>query len=441
LKALEDAAKASAAAAAEGNENSLIPPAPPPPVGKASGSSMLRICEPCVYRCHRGHKGVRLVRISPISCGCHSVCQPVNRCCAQEMSTLQAQNIKAAHHESLETQRTQLYNLLMPPTFALVPKHDPVTGKVKKESGFMMCRKPPPRNRLLEQIITTRSLSCVFSSSEDHPPSDLGRPSVASPSRTKNESDGLTVATDEEKSIVSDSTQALTSIPPGNGAGGVSGDGSTTVYIQELENQIIGNLYSDDRHLSPSSPTAPALPEGEVSTSLTLPPQSSLSTAEIIAYLHRHPELLQSDELSEDHLSQGWIVAMDSEEPEEYEPGTKVICTSRQHSIPCYGTIVRYLMSGVYLVKFFDGHEEKLSFESIESVRRRKFYHNTVTGYSSWDLPSPHNKGEEGEEEKDPKTFGQPPEPMELTGLSLSLSPPPSLPAPSHESQAMTGIP
>lgn len=407
------------ATAAEGNENT----APPLPVGKA-GSSMIRICEPCVYRCHRGHKGVRLVRISPISCGCHSVCQPVNNCCAQEMSALQAQNIKAAHHESIEAQRIQLYNLLMPPTFALVPKHDPITGKLKKESGFMMCRQPPPSNHILEQIITTRSLSCLFTSSDEHFPSDLPPPSLASPTRTIGESSAT--PEDEENSLASDNTQALTSIPPTaasgigrGGGGGASGDGSTTVYLQELENQIVGNLYSDDRQMSRSafpSSSLSAAPGAGVSTSLTLLPL--LSTAEIIAHLQRNPDLLQSDELSSDYVAQGWIVAMDSEEPDEYEPGTKVISLSRQHLIPCYGTIVRYLMNGVYLIRFFDGHEEKISFEAIESVRRRKFYYNTITGYSSWVLPSL-------DKLEDSRNFGQPPEPLELTGPFHS---PPSSP-------------
>ena len=37
----------------------------------------IRICEPCVFRCHQGHKGVRLIKESPVQCNCGEVCAVV----------------------------------------------------------------------------------------------------------------------------------------------------------------------------------------------------------------------------------------------------------------------------------------------------------------------------------------------------------------------------
>ena len=37
----------------------------------------LRICEPCIFRCHQGHKGVRLIKESPVQCNCGEVCAVV----------------------------------------------------------------------------------------------------------------------------------------------------------------------------------------------------------------------------------------------------------------------------------------------------------------------------------------------------------------------------
>lgn len=37
--------------------------------------TLLKLCEPCVFRCHKTHKGVRLIRTSAASCNCLVVCK------------------------------------------------------------------------------------------------------------------------------------------------------------------------------------------------------------------------------------------------------------------------------------------------------------------------------------------------------------------------------
>lgn len=346
---------------------------------------MVRICEPCVYRCHRGHKGVRLVRISPIACQCGSVCEAVNHCCAHEMSAIQLQNIKMAQHQAVEEERSKLYNLLMPPIFALVPKYS-LNGIFKRESGYMMCRRPPPNNALLKHIVTCRSFTTSDSEELEIPSTVTPSDHLISPNDVEDQS-GI----EGEPSVVSvTDSQTASSIPPSLPPETQSTEkDSPAGYISELENNIIGNVYLDDRQLAPII-------------------NRPKSTAEIIAYLNDNPQLLISDdELSNTLLQQGWISVMDSEEPFEYQPGCKVLCTSRRNEIPCYGTIVKYLMNGVYLVRFYDGTEEKHSYEAIESVIRQKFYYNTITGHSAWKLPRDGVVTE---------TYGQPPEHLEFSG-------------------------
>jgi hypothetical protein len=348
---------------------------------------MLRICEPCVYRCHRGHKGVRLVRISPVVCGCNSVCQPVNPCCAHEISAIQLKNVKLAQQQSAEQQRQELLNLLMPPVFAMVPKYSP-EGILKKESGYLMCRRSPSRNLALQRLIETRSLTSAVDSSDP-------------------------LIQNHEPSVPESPSQDLIPIPPtvpqGENQTLDTGTTNTTLYLRTIEHNLLGNIYTDDR--DQPSPVTPLPPP--------LPPVDGMSTAELITHLQQNPHvLLFEEELNESLRSQGWISVMDSEEPTSYEPGTKILCHSKSHEIPCYATIVQYLANGVYLAKFFDGHEENVSCEAIESVIRRSFYFNPQTGYATWTFPQ-----EEEEGVVVTSTYGQPPEYLELSGTTpLSLS-------------------
>jgi hypothetical protein len=253
----------------------------------------------------------------------------------------------------------------------------------------MMCRRSPARNLMLQRLIQTRS----------HLQSPLQRDDSID-----SESESISLPLIDAGSSVSESTsQEIVPAPPPpivSQGENQSTDpaGATKVYLSTLENNYLGNIYTDDRD-QPSSETSPP---------------AALSTAEIISYLQQNSHLLVfEEELSDTIRAQGWISVMDSEEPTIYEPGTKIICLSKRHEIPCYATIVRYVASGVYLVKFFDGHEEKVSFEGIQSVIRRSFYFNPTTGYALWTLPK------EEEQVMVTPTSGQPPEYLELTGRFL----------------------
>jgi hypothetical protein len=106
---------------------------------------MIKICEPCVNRCHRGHKGTRLVRISPISCQCSSLCHEFCPCKALEISKYQLNVMQDASEQRQEERRVRMHEALMPPIFALCPQCDS-KGNLKRESGYTMCRRRPPVN-------------------------------------------------------------------------------------------------------------------------------------------------------------------------------------------------------------------------------------------------------------------------------------------------------
>lgn len=370
---------------------------------------MIRICEPCIYRCHKGHKGVRLVRISPITCGCCTVCQPVNPCVANEISSIQLLNIKLSCQQLVEDKRLELYNMLMPPVFALVPKYSP-DGKLKRESGYMMCRKYPPNNIDLQKIIKTRIFDPI--SEDNSVVSAVVNPINQEVNLNQNiNSSSLSVTSNNSNDL--ENTNSLNNNSHNNNTNNTTintedliGKGNNSSYISFLENNIIGNIYTDDREQN-------LLIENGITSLQVL-------SSNLILFLRQSPQLLVSNELTEAHLNEGWIVVMDSEEPDEYEPGTKVICHNKKYDIPCYGTIISYLDNGVYLVKYIDGSEERISFENIESVIRRKFYYNTITGYSSWVIPSIENQRNINDNNNNvdivSNMFGQRAEHLELSG-------------------------
>lgn len=106
---------------------------------------MIKLCEPCINRCHRGHKGTRLVRISPISCQCSSLCHEFCPCKALEISKYQLNVMQEASDKRQEERRVRMHEALMPPIFALCPQRDR-HGNLKRESGYTMCRRRPPVN-------------------------------------------------------------------------------------------------------------------------------------------------------------------------------------------------------------------------------------------------------------------------------------------------------
>lgn len=104
---------------------------------------MIKICEPCVYRCHRGHRGIRLVRMSPVTCQCQKMCSAFCECKALEISRGQLITLREAADYKQEEKRQRVQDAFFPPLFAAVPKLDN-DGRLKRESGWTVCRRCSP---------------------------------------------------------------------------------------------------------------------------------------------------------------------------------------------------------------------------------------------------------------------------------------------------------
>ncbi len=132
---------------------------------------MIKICEPCSYRCHSGHKGIRFIRSSAVSCMCLSTCKPFCPCNALEVSKEQLSISQAAFAERIEIRRQRMQMALMPPVLALVPRHD-ANGVFKRESGWMICSRAPItralRMGLSEESVSSVDTDTVAESSQEH---------------------------------------------------------------------------------------------------------------------------------------------------------------------------------------------------------------------------------------------------------------------------------
>ena len=103
----------------------------------------MKICEPCIFRCHDGHKGIRYLKDLEAVCLCQQICAvSMCKCNAQEIATSQQLCQSEAQDRMVEMSRRREQDSLMPPVFAMVPNHLP-TGEKKKISGWQLCRRPP----------------------------------------------------------------------------------------------------------------------------------------------------------------------------------------------------------------------------------------------------------------------------------------------------------
>ena len=102
----------------------------------------VKICEPCVFRCHVGHKGVRFIRDSAAICICASVLKVINTgmCNACVVSETQTRIQSAAQDLRADQAVHRQRNVDSPPIFAMVPRHWP-DGRLKTQSGWSICRR------------------------------------------------------------------------------------------------------------------------------------------------------------------------------------------------------------------------------------------------------------------------------------------------------------
>jgi len=103
-----------------------------------------KICAVCILRCHRYHKGTRMVHSSVVQCECHKVsmalyCEP---CVGMEKNPAQIELQRQAGLAAVELLRHEAQNKQCPPVFALVPPVWP-DGRPKKWSGWRLCRRVP----------------------------------------------------------------------------------------------------------------------------------------------------------------------------------------------------------------------------------------------------------------------------------------------------------
>ena len=104
-----------------------------------------RLCEACVHRCHKGHRGIKQVREGRILCMCEEVSKAIQ--CACVASTPDARQIalqRLGVEEREEWDRQSARDRISPPILAPVPDHGP-KGEPRRRGGWMICRRPPTK--------------------------------------------------------------------------------------------------------------------------------------------------------------------------------------------------------------------------------------------------------------------------------------------------------
>lgn len=300
-------------------------------------TAQVRICEPCIVRCHSGHKGVRLIRNSQVLCICSTVCRVTGCTCnALVISTTQTNvQIEAiARREELERQRQR--NADSPPVFAVVPRtyYD---GTPKIESGWMICRvctvaEPSTGSRTRDDgslMVDKHGDDASLEDAADLSDSDT---SVQSRSHASLE-EGSVASLDASESKGS----KLNSIAASRAGSMASFGGSRAGSIASLRHDMLA-----------------LLPAG--SMRVGLPP--------------------------------GWVELFDVEEPTVLKYEDRVLVTRYGSSLRKYGTIKHETKKGFYRVRYDDRTiaDEVISRECLELISRTKFYCNPITGQAAWTM-------------------------------------------------------
>ena len=102
------------------------------------------LCEPCIFRCHVGHKGVRKVKEGRVSCVCNDVCRATNISCrAREVSPEQLMIQQFGFEERIEWKRQADRDEKNPHVFCPVPCCWEDGKTPKRWGGWSICRRPP----------------------------------------------------------------------------------------------------------------------------------------------------------------------------------------------------------------------------------------------------------------------------------------------------------
>lgn len=111
------------------------------------------LCEPCITRCHAGHKGVRFMVETEASSHTYCMCMESSKitqlmCRACQISEKQMALQLEAENYRAEIRRERQRNLDHPPIFACVPRYNR-RGQLKVRSGWMICRQCTPPSLVL----------------------------------------------------------------------------------------------------------------------------------------------------------------------------------------------------------------------------------------------------------------------------------------------------
>ena len=114
--------------------------------GVLEGKKVPRVilCEPCVFRCHIGHKGLRKVKEGRVSCVCNDLCKATQlQCKAREISSAQLMIQQFGFEERAEWKRQADRDEKNPFVFCPVPCCWEDGESPKRWGGWNICRRPP----------------------------------------------------------------------------------------------------------------------------------------------------------------------------------------------------------------------------------------------------------------------------------------------------------
>jgi ankyrin repeat protein len=290
---------------------------------------IMKFCEPCIYRCHKGHKGTRLVRKAPVTCVCNSpLSAGICSCRAQEVSHTQIMLHQAEQEDLIEENRIRQRNALMPFLFCPVPKYDK-EGTKKRESGWMICR---------QFLLPNLKYDKLKSKIEAH----------------------LHVMAERKKNV------DWRELSPE-----AESDAKSRLHLIDLTDESCSQNEQDFTLVGSMKPGVKDVKYFK----------SFIEAAEM------HYDLFIEDSFREAYR-RGWRKVYDPEEPEVIEKGARVLCVRDGVTPKCYGSVLEHISKGVYLIKFTKkGDTEKLSRDKIEVISKNVFYYNIHMKVSVWTLP------------------------------------------------------
>ena len=300
----------------------------------------VKICEPCVVRCHSGHKGVRLIRNSQALCICTHVCRVTgSQCNALVISASQTKMQNKAIAAREEVARHRQRNLDAPPVFAMVPRYY-MDGTLKAESGWMICR-----------LCTVSDKKSKYDDNPDD--GDL---------MVERHGDDASL----EEAVLSDSESSMMSMS--NASLGSAQSLDQIADVGENEPRRRGPKQIDENASTGSHSESAS---GNVS--------ERSGGNYIVALAAAGMSMKQG-------LPPGWIEVYDVEEPAELKYEDRVLVTRYASDLRKYATVKKEVKRGFYLVKYDDRTvaDETVERSYLELVSRKRFFFNPTTGQSAW---------------------------------------------------------